>query len=103
MNINKAFLCVLGAIALLLNATAQNNTGSIKGSLKDSLNKQVLSLATVTVFIAKDTTIVTYRLSDARGDFRIPSLPLNVPCRVLISFSGYKTFRKDFLLSKENP
>lgn len=103
MNINKAILCALCAVALFLNATAQNNTGMIKGSLKDSLNKQVLSLATVTVFIAKDTSIVTYRLSDAKGDFKIPSLPVNVPCRVLISFSGYKTFRKDFLLSKENP
>lgn len=103
MNLNKVLLCALCAIALFLHTSAQNNTGSIKGSLKDSLNKQVLSLATVTVFIAKDTTIVTYRLSDAKGDFKIPSLPLNIPCRVLITFSGYKTYRMDFLLSKENP
>ncbi len=102
MNVNKAFLCALCGISLFLYATAQNSTGILKGTLKDSLNKQVLSLATVTVFIAKDTSIVTYRLSDANGNFKIPSLPLDVPCRVLISFSGYKTFRKDFLLSRES-
>ncbi len=103
MKISRAFLGTLCTIAICVSATAQNNTGIIKGLLKDSLNKQALSLATVTVFVAKDTTIVTYRLSDAKGEFKIPSIPLGVPCRVLISFSGYKTFRKDFLLSKENP
>lgn len=103
MNIKKAFLCSLCAIAIFFHTNAQNNSGIIKGLLKDSLNKQVLSLATVTVFVAKDTTIVTYRLSDVKGEFKIPSLPIDIPCRVLISFSGYKTFRKDFLLSKENP
>ena len=80
---------------------SQTNSGSIKGILKDSSGKQVLSLATVTVFIAKDTSIITYRLSDATGAFRVPGLPLNVDCRVLVSFSGYKTFRKDFILTKD--
>jgi hypothetical protein len=65
--------------------------------------KKALSLATVTVFRAKDTAIITYRLSDQNGDFKVPSLPLNVACRVLISFSGYRLYRKEFELTKENP
>lgn len=92
----------LALICAVVNTSVYSqNTGSIKGVLKDSSGKQVLSLATVTVFVAKDTTIVTYRLSDPSGNFRIPGIPLAVPCRVLISYSGYKTYRKDFTLSKE--
>ncbi len=103
MMIAKAVLTVLFISVIYLCSSAQNNSGSVKGSLKDSSGKQILSLATVTVFLAKDTTIITYRLSDASGNFKIPGIPLNINCRVLVSFSGYKTFRKDFILSKESP
>ena len=103
MIIAKISLSVLCMSIFFFSSTAQSNSGAIKGLLKDSSGKQVLSLATVTVFIAKDTSIVTYRLSDPTGNFKIPGIPLNVTCRVLVSFSGYRTFRKDFLLSKENP
>lgn len=103
MIIAKTILTSLIISTLFLCSTAQNNSGTIKGVLKDSSGKQVLSLATVTVFVAKDTNIITYRLSDPSGNFKIPGIPLNLNCRVLVSFSGYKTFRKDFLLGRENP
>lgn len=102
MTIARTLLLMLLSLFAWQSAAAQNS-GSIKGQLKDSSGKQVLSLATVTVFIAKDTSIITYRLSDATGNFKIPGLPLNVDSRVLVSFSGYRTFRKDFLLTKEAP
>ena len=102
MTTLKAFLSFLFACSVYLSS-AQSNAGSIRGLLKDSSGKQVLSLATVTVFTAKDTAIVTYRLSDNAGNFKIPGIPLNIPCRVLASFSGYKTFRKDFQLTKGDP
>lgn len=83
-----------------VNSWAQ---GSIKGKLVDSTGKQHLSLATITVFKAKDTSIITYRLSDPQGEFRVPGLPLNVPCRVVISFSGYGVIRKEFELTATQP
>jgi hypothetical protein len=100
MTLIKNLISVLLLTTLSQYSSAQNS-GTIKGLLKDSSGKQVLSLATVTVFIAKDTTIVTYRLSDPAGAFKIPGIPLNINCRVLVSFPGYRTFRKDFLLVKE--
>jgi hypothetical protein len=103
MTIAKLLATAIGSTLLSLCVTAQNNSGIIKGSLKDSANKQVLSLATVTVFIAKDTSIVTYRLSDPNGNFRVPSLPLDKTCRVLVSYSGYRVYRKEFTLTKESP
>jgi hypothetical protein len=75
--------------------------GSIKGKLVDSLSGSPLSLATVTVFNAADTTIITYRLSNTEGEFKVGSLPLNRLCRVIISYSGYDVFRKEFTLTSE--
>ncbi|MEO6916254.1 MAG: TonB-dependent receptor, partial [Chitinophagaceae bacterium] len=100
MSIAKTLLFVLLPFFACDFAIAQN-TGSLKGQLKDSSGKQVLSLATVTVFVARDTSIITYRLSDPSGNYKIPGLPLNIDCRVLVSFSGYKTYRKDFTLSRD--
>jgi hypothetical protein len=91
--------CLLAGITQL---AAQNN-GSIKGKLVDTSGKQNLALATITVFKAKDTIIITYRLSDPQGDFKVPGLPLNIPCRAVISFSGYKVVRREFELTVQQP
>jgi hypothetical protein len=95
-----------GLIAILILFTTSllaQNKGSIKGELKDSLTKQILPFATVTVFDAKDTSVVSYRLSDPSGKFLVPSIPFNLRCRVIISMQGHRTWRKEFELTKENP
>ena len=90
---------ILLTFCSLTVALASMAQGSIKGKLVDSTGKQNLALATVTVFKAKDTAIITYRLSDPQGEFKVPGLPLDVPCRVVISFSGYRVIRKEFELT----
>lgn len=96
---------LLLAICLLTMATRSvaQDKGSIKGKLVDSSGKQNLSLATITVFKAKDTSIITYRLTDAQGEFKVPGLPFNILCRVVISFSGYRVERKEFELTADQP
>ncbi|MGZ8545152.1 MAG: outer membrane beta-barrel protein [Flavisolibacter sp.] len=73
--------------------------GSIKGKLTDTVNKQSLGLATVTVFEAGDTSLVTYRLTNPDGEFRVPGLPLNKLLRTVISYSGYAAYRQEFTLN----
>jgi hypothetical protein len=73
--------------------------GTIKGKLYDSTNKSALGLATVTVFKAADTSLITYRLSNPEGEFKVPGIPLNEDLRVIISYSGYDAYRKEFKLS----
>ena len=75
--------------------------GTIKGKLVDTTGKNALALATVTVFKANDTVLITYRLSNGEGEFKVPGLPLHIDCRVVISFSGYDAFRKEFKLTTE--
>ena len=74
---------------------------SIKGKLLDSSSGKPLGLATVTVFKAADTILITYRLSTPEGEFKVPGLPHDVNCRVLVSFTGYVAYRKEFKISKD--
>jgi len=83
-----------------LNAFSQ---GTLKGKIADSAGKQPLGLATITVFKAADTAIITYRLSNPEGEFKIPGLPLGLNCRAVISFSGYRVYRGEFTLTAAQP
>jgi hypothetical protein len=89
-------------IALLSTSYTAFGQGQIKGRLLDSTTKAPVGLATITVFKASDTTIITYRLSDAEGNFKIPGLPYNVPCRMIVSVSGYMGYRKEFTLTESD-
>ena len=93
---NKFLLLI--ATALLLSVTAFSQ-GTIKGKIVDSTSSKGLGYATVTVFKAADTAIITYRLSSPEGDFKISGIPLNINCRAVVSYSGYAVHRREFALS----
>lgn len=92
----KCLLLLVATTALVHYAAAQ---GTITGKLLDSATQKPLYMATITVFEARDTSIITYRLSAEDGEFKVPGLPLNKMCRVLISFSGYRVYRQEFELT----
>jgi hypothetical protein len=75
---------------------AQNNKTVLSGTLVDTSGKTPLAFATITIFKAKDTSIITYRLSDPAGNFKVMGLPLNVELRAVITSSGFSVYRKEF-------
>jgi len=97
----KLTACII--IGLLLSTVCSfAQQGMVTGKITDSTTRKTLPLATVTVFKAKDTSIITYRLSNQDGDFKVPGLPLGVPLKMIVTFSGYNAFRKDFTLNSTN-
>src|SRR5215216_3392388 len=88
---------------VLLIASSLFSQGIIRGKLIDTASKSPLGLATVTVFKASDTSLITYRLSNPEGEFKVPGIPLNLECRVIISYSGYDAYRKEFTLTNDTP
>ncbi len=90
---------ILFAAAILFFCIASWSQGILKGKITDSATAKPLGFATVTVFKAADTAIITYRLSTPDGDFRVPGIPFDVNCRVVISYSGYSIFRKEFVIT----
>ena len=87
----------------LLAVSVKAQTGNITGVITDSSGKKTLPLTTITIFNAKDTIIITYRLSSDGGEFKIPGLPLDVPMRLMATYSGFDAFRKEFVLTAMKP
>jgi hypothetical protein len=82
---------------------AKAQTGSISGKLQDASDGKPLPFATISLFKAKDTSLVTYRLSNPTGEFKVPGLPLLTELRMVITFSGYEVVRKSFQLTPSLP
>ncbi|RNI30147.1 TonB-dependent receptor [Rufibacter immobilis] len=95
--------CLLLFLMGLPTATfAQNQKGEVKGKLWDVTHKEALPYATIAVYTAQDTTLVTFRVSDDKGSFRVPGLALNKPLRIVITMTGFKVYRKEFTLTAGN-
>jgi len=75
---------------------AQNNKAVLSGKLVDTSGKTPLAFATISIFKAKDTSIITYRLSDPAGNFKVTGLPLSIELRAVITSSGFSVYRKEF-------
>jgi hypothetical protein len=83
----KFFTLFLVVIACTTAGYAQSS-GSVQGKLYDSLFVDNLVDATVTVLHATDTSVISYTLADAKGEFRIKNIPLG-SYRLMISYQGY--------------
>ena len=87
-------------LALALTSYGQQNNGAVAGKVVDSLSQKPLTFATISVFSAEDTSLVTYKLTGDHGDFRIAKLPAGLYLRIIISFSGYAVYRQNFSLKE---
>lgn len=75
-------------------------SGTIKGKLVDTLYKEVLSEATVTVLNPVDSSVVTYTISNAKGEFEVKDLDSG-NYRLMISYQGYQPYSQRFTISSE--
>lgn len=73
-------------------------TGGLKGFLIDPVDSSAISYATVAVFNTRDSSVITYGLSDKTGGFELGKLPLNTPLRLLVSHVLYMKHLDDFTL-----
>lgn len=87
-----AFIC--------LQALGQNKT-TVKGIVADSASKAPMEFATVAVVNAKDTSLVSYTLTDKNGTFKLSGIAVDKPVKIIISFVGYNTIRQNLHLQKE--
>lgn len=96
---------VLSLILLCVASTvvAQKKVvGSVKGKVVDSLKKEALAEATVSVINTKDSSVVAYTVAKAGGAFEIGDLEAGL-YRLVVSYSGYDNFAKNFMISTDFP
>ncbi|MEN9598709.1 MAG: hypothetical protein RL596_1020, partial [Bacteroidota bacterium] len=90
------FFYILG----FLYVQAQN-TGTLKGKLIDSVGKQILKDASITILDAKDSTLEVFGLTKQDGSFSIENISFGEMI-VQIKFAGYETYAKKVNFSKAN-
>lgn len=77
-------------------AMAQKN-GQVKGILFDTLSKQAVISATVTLLQKKDSSLVAFTMTNSQGQFEITGLP-NSEYRLLITHVNYHNSGKLFAI-----
>lgn len=92
-------------LALLLLCTftgiAQFQDFKISGTITTEAGNKPLESATVYLEKAKDSTLVTYTITDQNGFFSIEDKTVAKDLRLYVSYVGMQTFRKDITLTTD--
>jgi uncharacterized membrane protein YgcG len=96
------FTLFIFCLAMTTTAIAQKRTsGSIQGKLIDTLFKETLAEATVTVLHPTDSSVVTYTMANDKGEFLIKNLDPGT-YRLMISYQGYATRVQKFTIATDS-
>ncbi len=88
---------------LVLSGFAENLNGqSISGQAIDTLTGKPVTDATVTLLSAKDSSLISFTMTDAQGRFDLPKLPVG-EYRLLISHVNYHSLARKVNLTKDAP
>ena len=96
------FLAATSCFRVVAQKADSAFTRSVRGRVQDSTHNYVLSSATVAIYTAKDTSLVSYQLSNNFGEFRFDNLPPDIPLRLVATFVGYKAASRLFIISSRD-
>ena len=89
----KIFTLFVLTLFFFTAVQAQKADGNIKGKLIDTAAKQPVSDATISVINSRDSSLITFTLSNKQGAFEIKGLAEG-NYRLVISHQGYMEFKK---------
>ena len=97
----KKILILLTLLTSILTLSAQNKiNGIVKGKLTDTLYKDPLSEATVSVLNLLDSSVVSFGLANAKGEFEIKDVDTGT-YRLLVTFQGYQNTSRNLTITRE--
>jgi len=96
----KKILLILLSGFIWLTGSAQKN-GNIKGVVFDTIAKQPVPAATITVLQAKDSSLVTFTMTNSRGEFSLANVPYG-DYRLLVTHVSYHNVNKYFTVNDAN-
>ena len=100
---NKLLLLIVTLFVAQHYSQAQRKiSGSVKGSLTDVAYNESMANATISVLRTGDSSIISHNLADDKSAFLIKNLEAGT-YRLIISFQGYQTLRKEFSISAATP
>jgi hypothetical protein len=95
----KIFLLLL--LACLTTTLLAQKNGSVKGVAFDTISKQPVAAATVTVLERKDSSLVTFTMTGSDGRFELKGLA-NGDYRLMITHVSYHNSNKFFSITEAN-
>ena len=96
-----SFFIICCIIVSNTSALAQTS-GSIRGSVVDSVSRKPLIEASVSLMLARDSSLVTFGITDGSGRYEFPKIAEG-QYRVLVTYVGYRSRAQRVSVTKENP
>ncbi|MES1218177.1 MAG: carboxypeptidase regulatory-like domain-containing protein, partial [Bacteroidota bacterium] len=91
---------LLFSLGITILTYGQKN-GSVKGIAFDTVSKQPIAAATITVLEKKDSSLVTFSVTDNAGKFELKGIP-NGEYRLLITHVNYHNSNSFFSINDNN-
>lgn len=96
----KKILILLTLAVICITSQAQKAEGIIRGKLIDTTAKQPVSDATVTLLMARDSSLVTFTLTNKQGAFEIKGLA-NGNYRLLVTHEAFLETKKNVSITDD--
>ena len=94
----KLICLVTLTLVASLTVLAQSKKGIVKGKLIDTLFKESMADATVSVVNIPDSSVVAFTLSNTSGNFEIKGIDTGA-FRVIVTFQGYEGISRSIRIS----
>jgi Outer membrane protein beta-barrel family/CarboxypepD_reg-like domain len=85
--------------AFSISNAQKNNT--VKGVAFDTLAKQPVTFATITLLLKKDSSLINFTMTDDKGVFELKNIP-NGEYRILVTHTNYYNSNKFFTAGDDN-
>lgn len=92
---------IIAAIFVSASIQSQQKSFKIQGSLLGADTKEPLESATVYLQRVKDSSLVTYTITDKDGKFSLEDNTYDDFLNLFISYVGYATYKKQIAINKE--
>jgi len=89
------------AMIIFMPVIAQNNAGTARGVVRDSVHNYAMPSATVSIYRSENGALVSYQLSNNFGKFLFKELPVGVALRIVATNVGYGATKKEFIIREE--
>ncbi len=93
---NKTLLIIFCSLSSIVSLAQKN--GNVKGVVFDTIAKQPVPGATITVLQRKDSSLVTFTMTNSQGGFTLSNIPFG-DYRLLVTHVSYHNVNKYFEIS----
>lgn len=97
---NKPFIALLIVFISLFTTQVTAQEFEVKGKIIDNTTKTPLESATVYLESIKDTTLITYTISDKNGAFELATRTKLKEVNLFVTFNGFQTYKQKIQLNK---